>query len=805
MTTLVFAAGARVGAQQGPCDATPPATFTVTLPKLGAPPDDEGLGWDRPDVWAGHFGVLDDSIEVPNGRPIYALFVSGYRQNADLDELIFYNFARHLQAQGAYVHWAWWNNLLAPYMERPLHTSQSHPGTDLTNFTTQAQAANKAVPGEDYQFVEDAKRLLRAIRDNNPSAMIIVVGHSMGGSAVVHLASQSDVVIDIVAPIDPVNNRNFPWAGPFYQGTYHYNWTRWRVTRNNFLGYRDRRLIDLCDPSGSWLANINDAFSNCPAGIVVHQAGVLRFGSNVINLHHRWQNEATFPFDYEDTYTFNHTRPPGGTTSQSAVTTRAAGSDPGGWPLVNPGGECCPSGGGVGWSADGHGEIVGFRGPIPPQPLGVRVSTSPNCSGCSGLTWPARTYVGGTWHNGNSSSREAILRNLESLPSGQTWLHEPYNPDLCLVSQGLINRFNSMNKPPVARAGPDLTVTCQGCSTAAVTLDGSASTDPDNDSLVYRWTWNLGSASGAVATINLPVGTHCITLEVEDPSGHIARDVVAITISDPSAHVVPYTSLASAWKQAAGEYEARAFDEFYPGAAGALRCLLNPSTAPATIALARGTLTVSALRLGTPVCAITDSSTTPAVSDASIMDQQSVSTFEFEPAVSAFYTYYGSLASGRVATMRLLDQSGALVSSITTPPSAHSSLAAGQGFTSTIPIKRIEFSSDEPGGVLVGAFVGLRSGEPSLGTVNLGNYSGPGGSGVIQLDFACTFVAACPADFDRDGTATPADVAAFVNAWLTSLTTGTLAGDFDGNGAVEPADVAAFLNVWFATVAGGGC
>jgi hypothetical protein len=60
--------------------------------------------------------------------------------------------------------------------------------------------------------------------------------------------------------------------------------------------------------------------------------------------------------------------------------------------------------------------------------------------------------------------------------------------------------------------------------------------------------------------------------------------------------------------------------------------------------------------------------------------------------------------------------------------------------------------------------------------------------------------ATCPADYDHNGHIEPADVAAFVNTWFTSLQSGTLAGDFDGNGRIEPADVAAFVNAWFAAL-----
>lgn len=62
----------------------------------------------------------------------------------------------------------------------------------------------------------------------------------------------------------------------------------------------------------------------------------------------------------------------------------------------------------------------------------------------------------------------------------------------------------------------------------------------------------------------------------------------------------------------------------------------------------------------------------------------------------------------------------------------------------------------------------------------------------------------CRTDVDADGQVTPADVAFFVQTWLTSLTSGILAGDFDGNGAVQPADIALFVQAWFTAAAAGG-
>ena len=557
------------------CPTMPPATFTVDFPVLGEPPHDPGENWPRPNVWGSVQLPPFDSIEVPNGRPIYALFVSGYGNNGHLDEMMCYNFARHLMARGAYVHYAWWNNLLAPYMERPLHHGQSYPGdviVDADKFNSLAAAADKAFPGEDYQFVADAKRFLAAVREHNPSAMIILVGHSMGGSSVVHLGAPWTTpgdppmpVIDILALLDPGNNRNFPWGGvtplpPLAgfpsNGQDWLNRTRWRATRASFAGFKRRNIF--CNPVGDWQYDIADA----PWGLCLQgpfydaSAPTLTFPGQVVNLYHRWQIEYAPPFDFSYEWTFGHQAPAGGSTSPQRVATRDSGPDIAngqGWPIgINF--ECCPTGSGVGWPQDGHGEIVGWRGPITlippqaPQPLGVRLRTSPECtpsSGCNPVMWPARgsTLQAGafTWAPYNSPTNESTLRHdelvaLESLPEPpssalDTWPHRPTNADLCLVSPGLNDLFDTMNRPPSADAGPNQMVAANA-GTAAVLLDGMQSSDPDpNDALTYTWTWATGSATGGMTVVTLPIGEYCITLTVSDPTGHIDRDQVCVTVT----------------------------------------------------------------------------------------------------------------------------------------------------------------------------------------------------------------------------------------------------------------------------------
>ena len=66
-----------------------------------------------------------------------------------------------------------------------------------------------------------------------------------------------------------------------------------------------------------------------------------------------------------------------------------------------------------------------------------------------------------------------------------------------------------------------------------VTLDGTASQDPDGSIANYAWAWNGGSATGSKADIVLPAGTFDITLTVRDNLGKTAKDVVRIQV-DPA-------------------------------------------------------------------------------------------------------------------------------------------------------------------------------------------------------------------------------------------------------------------------------
>jgi len=480
-----------------------------------------------------------ETIWIPNGRPIYALLVSGFHQNRNLDMFHFYNFAKCLLKRDAYVHHAWWNNLLAPYMERPLHNENSVPSTgplpvaDMLNILPFPALFNKAIPNDDTQFQADAKALLTAIRAKNPDAAIILVGHSMGGDSVARLADSidSDIDVALLAPIDPVGNRscvrNFSWGGgSFCNGLF--NFTRWRATHLE------------------WLTNTVIPIPVPPYILFQYDPPRRAFNDNVKYLYHRWQQEFAPPFDYSCPqggnplwpcaslkpnyeYLFIHPAPlstsihGGSTNVQSMVVTDLlSGLD------VDPPPSIWNSGGGL----DGHGEIVGFRGVIP------GTSDSYPMALAAPEYWPSLDIERSFDDEGDRANvrnlRVSLLKDWESDPDyldTNDWA--PTNPDLCMVSGDLCEILRTaVNAVPVADAGPDQTVECSGPSGAEVTLDGSGSTDPNDDPLTFTWTGPFGTLTGQMVYPYLPLGTHTITLTVDDGRGQTDSDAVDVTVMD---------------------------------------------------------------------------------------------------------------------------------------------------------------------------------------------------------------------------------------------------------------------------------
>ncbi|MEO5781623.1 MAG: hypothetical protein ABIQ07_00030, partial [Ginsengibacter sp.] len=96
------------------------------------------------------------------------------------------------------------------------------------------------------------------------------------------------------------------------------------------------------------------------------------------------------------------------------------------------------------------------------------------------------------------------------------------------------------NRSPIAQAGPDQTIALPANS---VTLNGTGSTDPDNNITGYTWTKISGPSAFNIANLNavqtqvnnLVEGVYQFELKVTDVGGLFGTDTVQVTVNpDPS-------------------------------------------------------------------------------------------------------------------------------------------------------------------------------------------------------------------------------------------------------------------------------
>jgi hypothetical protein len=92
--------------------------------------------------------------------------------------------------------------------------------------------------------------------------------------------------------------------------------------------------------------------------------------------------------------------------------------------------------------------------------------------------------------------------------------------------------YELKNEPPVAKANPDAAGFLLTGTTGAVTLDGTASWDPEGMPLSYRWLRDGQIVSAqAKFTIELPLGEHTFTLVVNDGRNDSAPLDVQATVT----------------------------------------------------------------------------------------------------------------------------------------------------------------------------------------------------------------------------------------------------------------------------------
>jgi N-acetylneuraminic acid mutarotase len=107
------------------------------------------------------------------------------------------------------------------------------------------------------------------------------------------------------------------------------------------------------------------------------------------------------------------------------------------------------------------------------------------------------------------------------------------------------------NKPPVAKAGPDLALYLADSS---ITLDGDSSFDPDGSVAIYSWKQiagpnqsDISNSSKPSSTVNhLSPGNYQFELEVTDNGGLSAKDTVLIIAMATDSSCTPKRSVVNA-------------------------------------------------------------------------------------------------------------------------------------------------------------------------------------------------------------------------------------------------------------------
>src|SRR5207249_799738 len=103
------------------------------------------------------------------------------------------------------------------------------------------------------------------------------------------------------------------------------------------------------------------------------------------------------------------------------------------------------------------------------------------------------------------------------------------------VSQILFSRMTGnivTNRPPVADAGMDQTVDSTGPGGTSVQLDGSKSSDPDQDVLSFVWKDEAGNVVGttAVVQLTLPRAPHTVSLPLTEPGALMSPPGTVVTV-----------------------------------------------------------------------------------------------------------------------------------------------------------------------------------------------------------------------------------------------------------------------------------
>lgn len=159
---------------------------------------------------------------------------------------------------------------------------------------------------------------------------------------------------------------------------------------------------------------------------------------------------------------------------------------------------------------------------------------------------PDGTISGWLWKKISGPASFNLIKPNDSITLAKDLITGAYQFELKVTDNGglsstdtiqiIVDAVATTNHPPIANAGPDQTIILP---TNTVTLDGSASSDPDNNITAYAWTkisgpsttFPINNASGVKTQVtNLIAGIYQIELKVTDAGGLSSRDTVFINV-----------------------------------------------------------------------------------------------------------------------------------------------------------------------------------------------------------------------------------------------------------------------------------
>ena len=145
-----------------------------------------------------------------------------------------------------------------------------------------------------------------------------------------------------------------------------------------------------------------------------------------------------------------------------------------------------------------------------------------------------------------------IISQSDSISKVKALVIDTYQFELKVTDNGglsakdtvqiIVNDLSIPNRPPVANAGMDQTITLP---TNTITLNGNGSADPDNNITSYLWAKISGPSSFNIVNTNivqtqvtnLSEGMYVFVLKVTDALGLFSMDTVQVTVSATSVTV----------------------------------------------------------------------------------------------------------------------------------------------------------------------------------------------------------------------------------------------------------------------------